>query len=155
MDKAVANPNVIALMTTLILADDHHLVRKALKILLQAEAGFKVIGEASNGAEAIEMVRKKKPDILLLDLAMPRVHGLDVIRQITDGMRTKVIVVSMLSAEPYVVEALKCGARGYILKESMPDDLAEGIRQVSAGKTYLSETLPHKEILSMGNFVHG
>lgn len=136
-------------MTTLVLADDHHLVRKALKILLQAEPEFVVIAEASDGREAIELVQVKKPTVLLLDLAMPGIHGLDVIRQVRATTRTKVIVVSMLSAEAYVIEALKSGASGYILKESMPDDLAKAIREASAGHIYLSTALPSKEILRL------
>lgn len=135
-------------MTTIILADDHHLVRKALKVLLQAQRDFEIIAEASDGMEAIELVEKKKPDILLLDLSIPRAHGLDVIRRISKNKRTKVLVVSMHSADAYVIEAMKNGASGYVLKQSSPADLIKAVRHVCAGKTYLSPSLPTREILA-------
>ena len=136
-------------MTTIILADDHHLVRKAFKVLLQAQAGFDVIGEAADGLEAAELVEKKKPDVLLLDLAIPRMHGLDVIRRICKGSRkTKVLVVSMHSADTYVIEAMKNGASGYVLKQSSPADLIKAVRHVVSGKKYLSPSLPTREILT-------
>ena len=135
-------------MTTIILADDHHLVRKALKVLLQAEDGFNVIAEAADGMEAIDLVEKKKPNILLLDLAIPHTHGLDVIRRVCKSNRTKVLVVSMHSADTYVTEAMKNGASGYVLKQSSPADLIKAVRQVCAGKIYLSPSLPRQEILA-------
>jgi DNA-binding NarL/FixJ family response regulator len=135
-------------MTTIILADDHQLVRKAFKVLLESEAGFQVIAEAADGMEAMELVEKKKPTILLLDLAIPRTHGLDVIREICKSSSTKILVVSMHAAETYVIEALKNGARGYVLKQSTPAELIKAVRQVCAGQIYLSPSLPAKEILS-------
>lgn len=136
------------MVTTIILADDHHLVRKAFKVLLQAEPGFNVIAEAADGMEAIELVEKKKPDLLLLDLAIPRAHGLDVIRRVCKSKRTRVLVVSMHSADTYVIEAMKNGASGYVLKQSSPADLIKAVRLVSAGGTYFSPSLPAQEILA-------
>ncbi|MGV3773123.1 MAG: response regulator [Verrucomicrobiales bacterium] len=136
-------------MTKLVLADDHHLVRKALKHMLEAEACFQVVAEAADGAETIQLVEQHKPEILLLDLSMPRVHGLDVIRYVAENTSTKVVVVSMFSSESYVLEALKNGARGYVLKESSPQTLVDAIRQVAAGQVFLSETLPQSELLSL------
>jgi len=135
-------------MTTIILADDHHLVRKALKVLLQAQPDFEIIAEAADGMEAIDLVEKKEPDILLLDLALPRVHGLDVIRRISKNKRTKVLVVSMHSADAYVIEAMKSGASGYVIKQSSPADLIKAVRHVCSGKIYLSPALPTREILA-------
>jgi DNA-binding NarL/FixJ family response regulator len=136
-------------MTTIILADDHQLVRKAFKVLLESEAGFQVIAEAADGMEAMELVEKKKPTILLLDLAIPRTHGLDVIREVCkSSATTKILVVSMHAADTYVIEALKNGARGYVLKQSTPAELIKAVRQVCAGHIYLSPSLPAKEILS-------
>jgi len=135
-------------MTTIILADDHHLVRKALKVLLQSQAGFDVIAEAADGKEAIELVEKKAPDILLLDLAIPRTHGLDVIRHLSKSSRSKILVVSMHSADTYVIEAMKNGADGYVLKHSSPAELIKAVRQVCSGKTYLSPALPIREIMT-------
>lgn len=135
-------------MITIILAEDHQLVRKALKVLLEAEAGLQVIAEAADGREAIELVQKKKPTLLLLDLAIPRIHGLDVIGQIVKMGHTKVVIVSMHSAEAYVIEAMKNGASGYVLKESSPADLVKAVQQVCAGKIYLSPLLPARQILA-------
>lgn len=134
--------------TTIILADDHNLFRKALRALLEAEGDFQVIAEASDGMEAIELVEMKKPDVLLLDLAIPRAHGLDVIRRVSKTVRTKVLVVSMHSADTYVIEAVKNGASGYVVKQSSPADLIKGVRTICAGGTYFSASLPVREILA-------
>lgn len=133
--------------TTIILADDHQLVRKAFKVLLESETGFQVIAEAADGMEAMELVEKKKPTILLLDLAIPRTHGLDVIRQLCKSSATKILVVSMYAADTYVIEALRNGARGYVLKQSTPAELIKAVREVCAGQIYLSPSLPAREIL--------
>lgn len=128
-------------MTTVALAEDHHLVRKLLRSFLETHPGIKIVGEATNGIEAIELVQKKRPDILLLDLALPRIHGLDVVRQVALLSKTKVLVVSMHFTETYVAEALASGASGYVLKTSMPDELIKGIREVAAGRKYFSDEL--------------
>jgi two-component system response regulator NreC len=142
--------------TTIILADDHQLVRKAFKVLLESENGFQVIAEAADGMEAMELVEKKKPTILLLDLAIPRTHGLDVIRQVCkNSSPTKILVVSMHSADTYVIEALKNGARGYVLKQSTPAELIKAVRQVCAGSIYLSPSLPAREILAAAKNKNG
>jgi DNA-binding NarL/FixJ family response regulator len=134
-------------VTTIILADDHHLIRKSLRFLLEAESGFKVVAEAADGVETLEAVKKKRPDVLLLDLAIPRMHGLDVVQEVAKTTKTKVLIVSMHSAEAYVVEALANGAAGYILKHSMPVELITGIREVAAGRPYLSTELSRQDIM--------
>jgi len=128
-------------MITIILAEDHHLVRKGLKSLLALESGLKLVGEAADGLEAVELVEKFHPDILLLDLMIPRLHGLEVIRRVRRDTKTAVIVVTMHSDEPYVMEALKAGAAGYVLKDSTPDDLVQAIRAVMDGGHYVSPRL--------------
>src|SRR5947209_1181752 len=100
-------------MITIVLAEDHQMVREGLKQLLAAESDLKLIGEAGDGIRAVELVEKLKPQILLLVLMIPRLHGLEVIRQLRHQHATKIIVVSMHSDEPYVIEALKSGAVGY------------------------------------------
>ena len=122
----------------LILAEDHHLVRKALKSLLEKELSFELVGEAGEGLEALEMTGKLKPDILLLDLSMPNMHGLEVIRRVRASTRTKVIVVSMHSEEPYVTEALRAGAAGYVLKDGTPEELIRAVNAVSQGEDFLT-----------------
>jgi DNA-binding NarL/FixJ family response regulator len=126
---------------SIVLAEDHNLVRKGLKSLLAAEAGLSLVGEAADGLQAVELVKKLQPDLLLLDLMIPRLHGLEVIRVVRRDSRTKVVVVSMHADEPYVMEALKMGAAGYVLKESTPEELVEAIRTVMAGGHYLSPIL--------------
>ena len=107
-----------------------------------------MIAEAADGMEAIELAEKKLPNLLLLDLALPRAHGLDVIRRICKNGRTKVLVVSMHSAETYVIEAMRNGASGYVLKQSSPADLIKAVRTVCAGGIYLSPSLSAREIMS-------
>ena len=133
-------------MTTIVLADDHHLVRKSFRMLLEAETGFRVVGEAADGREALQLVESKRPTVLLLDLAIPHVHGLDVIRQVTEQTNTQVVVVSMHRAPSYVVEALSNGALGYVLKHSMPGELLQAVREAAVGRKYLSSELPQEEI---------
>jgi DNA-binding NarL/FixJ family response regulator len=129
-------------LTTLVLADDHHLVRQGLMLLMKNEPDFRVVGEAGDGLGALQLVAKTHPDILLLDLAIPRVHGLEVTRQVRQNhSSTRVIILSMHKEESYVIEALRNGAAGYILKDSTGTDLIEGVRKVKAGRRYLSPSL--------------
>ena len=128
------------------LAEDHKLVREGLKALLKNEPAFELVGEASDGLQAVEIVEKHKPDILLLDLRIPRLHGIEVLRQIRDQHKTRVVVVSMHSDEPYVVEALKNGVSGYVLKDCPPSELIQAIRTAASGGQYLCESLRQKAI---------
>jgi DNA-binding NarL/FixJ family response regulator len=125
----------------IIVAEDHHLVRKGLKSLLQNEKTFELVGEAGDGLEALEMTEKLKPDVLLLDLAMPRMHGLEVIRRVRSSTPTQVVVCSMHSDEPYVAEALRAGAAGYILKDGTPEELIGAVNAVSKGDHYLTSRI--------------
>jgi len=117
------------------------MVREGLKHLLAAETDLKLVGEAGDGMRAVELVEKLKPQILLLDLMIPRLHGLEVIRQLRHQNDTKIIVVSMHSDEPYVIEALKTGAVGYVLKDSPPSELIEAIHAVAKGNLFISPVL--------------
>lgn len=122
------------------------MVREGLKALLKNEASFELVGEASDGLQAVEIVEKDKPDVLLLDLRIPRLHGIEVLRQIRDHTETRVVVVSMHSDEPYVVEALKNGVSGYVLKDCPPSELILAIRTAASGGQYLCESLRQKAI---------
>lgn len=126
------------LKTRIVIADDHHLVRKGLKSLLTSESAFELVGEAGDGLEAVELTEKLKPNVLLLDLAMPRMHGLEVIRRVRSSTRTQVVVCSMHCDEPYVAEALRAGAAGYVLKDGTPDELIGAITAVSKGEHFLT-----------------
>lgn len=130
-------------MVTIVLAEDHALVRKGLRTLLETESTFRLLAEAQEGLEAIHLVEKLHPDVLLLDLTIPRLHGLEVIKRVRQDTKTQVIVVSMHSDEPYVVEALKSGASGYVLKESTPEELVQAIRTVAGGGHFVSPSLRH------------
>ena len=129
-------------MTTVIIADDHEIVRHGLRNILESDGGCRVVAEAADGLTATQMVDKHKPAVLILDLNMPRVHGLEVLRQIrTSSPHTKVIVLSMHNDEPYVIEALRGGAMAYLLKGSESQDISRALKEVLAGRRYLSATL--------------
>lgn len=126
------------------LAEDDQLVREGLKAILQHHSSFEVVGEAGDGIEAVKLVQTKKPDVLLLDLRIPRLHGIEVLRRLRDGCDTHVVVVSMHADEPYVIEALKNGVSGYVLKDCGSEELIEAIRTAAAGGQYLCEPLRQK-----------
>ncbi len=123
----------------ILLADDHAIVRDGLKALLKSEVDFEVIGEAADGLEAVQMVDRLRPDVLVLDLMMPGLTGLEVTRQVS--RLTHVIILSMHANEAYVIEALRKGAMGYVMKDSTSADLVKAIRDVLSGKRYLSQPL--------------
>ena len=124
---------------TLLLVDDHPLIRQGLRHLLEGEPEFKVIGEAGDGLEALLLVERLKPNILVVDIMMPGLNGLEVLRQMKHiSPDTRAIVLSMQSADAYVLEALKNGAAGYVLKETGPSELVNAVREVTHGNQYLS-----------------
>jgi two-component system response regulator NreC len=132
---------------TVLLADDHPIVRQGMRNLLEADAGLLVVGEAEDGLQAVQLAEQHKPDVVIVDMMMPRLNGLEAIRQITARVpHTRCIVLSMQSADPYIVQALKAGAAGYVLKDSAPNEIANAIHQVLNGKRYLSPQLSEKLI---------
>ena len=129
-------------MIRIVLADDHTLVRQALIEMLEQESDFQVVGEAENGFDALAVVKEQKPDILIVDLMMPRLNGLEVTSRVkTESAKTRVIVLSMRKSEPYILEAFRNGADGYVFKSEEPEDLLEAIRTVAGGRTFLSESV--------------
>ena len=132
---------------TIILADDHHIMRQGLRMLLEAEEDFRVVAEAGDGREATRLAERFTPDILIVDVMMPGLNGLEVTRQV--GKRsphTRVIMLSMYSNEAYVLEALRNGAAGYVLKEASATDLIRAVREVIAGRRYLGPPLSEHAI---------
>jgi two-component system, NarL family, response regulator NreC len=131
----------------IVLVDDHQVVRQGLRALLDAEADFRVIGEAGEGLEAIQLVERLHPDVLIVDLMIPNLNGLEVTRQVAQSTpRTKVILLSMHSNEAYVVESLQNGAMGFVLKDSNAHELLQAVREVVAGRRYLSPPLTEEAV---------
>jgi DNA-binding NarL/FixJ family response regulator len=129
-------------MTTAIIADDHDIVRRGLRGILETGGICKVVAEAADGLAAVQAVEKHRPSVLILDLNMPRLHGLEVLRQVRTGSpQTKVIVLSMHNDEAYVIEALRHGAMAYILKGSESLEIAQALTEVLAGRRFLSAPL--------------
>ena len=134
-------------MTTIILADDHPIVRRGLRSVLEVEKDFSLIGEAGDGIDAVRLVENLTPNILIADMMMPGLTGLEVIRQVRHRVpNVKIIILSMHAAESYVLEALRNGANGYVLKDSAADELVHAIREVLAGRRYLSSQLSERAI---------
>jgi DNA-binding NarL/FixJ family response regulator len=127
---------------TIVLADDHTIVRQGLRAILEAEKDFTIVGEASNGQDALAQVEQLRPDILVLDLALPDIHGLEVVRRLRSRhIQTRVVVLSMHARGAYIQEAMKQGVKGYVLKGSDAKELVQAIRQAMLGKSYLSPAL--------------
>ncbi len=121
-----------------LLADDHRLFRVGLKSILERQPGIEVIGEAVDGLSALKLAEQLSPDVILLDISMPGLNGVDTLRSLTQqGSTAKVVILSMHSDRDYVAETIKAGARGYLLKDSALDELVAGIRAVAAGEIYL------------------
>jgi len=129
-------------MTSVIIADDHEIVRRGLRSLLEAEGTCRVVADVADGMAAVQAVDKLKPALLILDLNMPRMHGLEVLKHVrTSSPHTRVIVLSMHNDEPYVIEALRAGASAYLLKGSESKEIAQALKEVLAGRRYLSAPL--------------
>lgn len=126
----------------ILLADDHTIIRSALRLLLEQQADFKVVAEANDGREAVDLAAKTHPDVAVLDIGMPQLNGIEATHQIlAAGPGTQVVILSMHADEGYVLRALRAGARAYILKNSAEADLIRAIRSVSEGKSFFSPVI--------------
>jgi DNA-binding NarL/FixJ family response regulator len=145
-------------MISVALADDDELVRMGLGILIAREDGLELVGEAADGDGALAIVRSERPDVLLLDLKMPRLDGLGVLRAIAADpklARTRVIVVTTFEIDRYVVEALQAGASGFLLKSNVPAELVRAIRVVAAGQALLSPSVTRRVVGMFGRHLAG
>jgi DNA-binding NarL/FixJ family response regulator len=132
---------------TIVLADDHHVVRQALRTMLETELDCQVVGEAADGSEAIRLVEQLKPSLLVVDMVMPGIYGLEVIRRVRQrAPQTRIVVLSMHADEAYVREALRAGATAYVLKESKAAEFLLAVREAAAGRRYLSAPLSERAI---------
>lgn len=127
---------------TLILADDHAVVRSGLRMLLDAQSDMRIIGEANNGREALELARSLKPDIILMDIMMPEMNGIEATQQITSEIQgTAVLALTMYEDEQYFIEMLRAGASGYVPKRAAPDVLVSAIRTIHMGAMFIYPSL--------------
>ena len=131
----------------IVLADDHTILREGLRALLTADSNIAVVGEAQDGREAVRCVEKLEPDLLLMDLSMPRMSGMDAIREIKRRYpNTRIIALTVHKTEEYLLTTLQAGADGYVLKDATHDELVIAMRTVMAGKSYLSPDVSEKVI---------
>jgi DNA-binding NarL/FixJ family response regulator len=125
-----------------LLADDHGIVRKGLRALLESQPGMKVAGEAADGREAVKLTAEIQPDVVIMDIAMPNLNGIEATAQIVKANpKTGVVILSMHSDEAYLVRALNAGARGYMLKDSAEEDLLRAIQAVAGGRPFFSPAI--------------
>ena len=135
MKKAVVEAPPVRVL----LADDHNLFRAGVRGLLKSFGGFDIVGEAMDGQEAVALAERERPDVLLMDVGMPGLNGIEAAERVRAvAPATRVIILSMHTGEEHVMRALKAGAAGYVLKDAQPDELERGLRQVARGELYLS-----------------
>lgn len=140
-------------MINVVLADDHVLVRDGIKALLEDQTGITVIDEASNGKEALEVISKNKPDVLIVDIRMPEMNGIEVVAEITkNNIDVKTLVLSMHDSEEYVVKSIQAGADGYLLKGASKEEFLKAVNKVAVGGKYFTGDVSS---IIMNNFVNG
>jgi DNA-binding NarL/FixJ family response regulator len=138
---------------TILIVDDHPLFREGLKSLISRNTGFEVVGEAGNGREGLRMIKKLKPDLVVMDISLPDKSGIDLTRDIGSLLsETRVMIVSMHSKINHISEAFRAGASGYVVKESAADRLIQGLEAISRGEYYLDSSLSHKVVKKLMEF---
>lgn len=142
-------------MIKVIIADDHHLVRQGIRALLENEDGFDVIGEARDGREALELAENLQPDVLVMDINMPRLDGIEAAQRI-QGMhiKTQVLILSMYSDESLIRKAYRSGAKGYLLKRSVTEDLLQAVEAASKREIYISSDIAEMMDVDLIKYIH-
>ena len=139
-------------MTKIVVADDHQIVREGLVKLLESRADFEVVGQAADGLEAVELVLQTKPDLVLMDILMPKISGIDATRRLQkEGCTAKILVLSMNENRASVEEVLRAGASGYIVKNAPSKELLNAIDAVRSGDSYLSPTVTRQVVDAIAN----
>lgn len=135
-----------------VLADDHSLVRDGIKALLEDQTGIEVINEAADGKQALEVVAETKPDVLIVDIRMPEMNGIEVVKRLNDqGSGIKTLVLSMHDSEEYVVQSIQSGADGYLLKGASKDEFLKALNKIASGGKYFTGDV---SAIIMSNFVN-
>ena len=134
-------------MTAVVLVDDHPIVRQGMRLLLEAHAGFRVVGETEHGIAAIELAEQLQPDVAIVDLMLPDLNGVEVTRRMLRvSSKTRVVALSMYADESHVLDALRAGAMAYIVKGASSENLLHGIHEALAGRRYLSPPLTDRAV---------
>jgi DNA-binding NarL/FixJ family response regulator len=133
-------------MIRVLIADDQRLVRSGFRVILDTEADIEVVGEAADGAEALRLVRQMRPDVVVMDVRMPVMDGLEATRQIVADSDTRVVVLTTFDADEYVYGALQSGASGFMLKDAPPEQLVAGVRAAAAGNALIDASVTKRFI---------
>jgi len=133
---------------SVVLADDHELVRTGFRLILETEDDLEVVGEASDGKEALAVTRRQQPDVVLMDIQMPKLDGLEATRRIAQdaGIRSRVIILTTFERDDYIFEALRAGASGFLLKNAPPEELVHAVRVVASGEALLAPSITRRLI---------
>ncbi|MHB1925363.1 MAG: response regulator [Acidimicrobiales bacterium] len=128
----------------IVVVDDEALVRSGFRLILQSEPGFEVVGEAANGREAIEVVADRRPDVVLMDVRMPVMDGVEATRRITAGDDTRILILTTFDLDAYLFDAVRAGASGFLLKDVPPDELANAIRALARGDALIEPRMTRR-----------
>jgi len=143
-------------MTTVLIVDDQALQRMGFNMLLEAQPDMTVVGEATNGTEAVRMTAELRPDVVLMDVRMPGMDGIEATRRIVEsGGRSRILVLTTFDLDEYAYDALRAGASGFLLKDALPEELVAGVRAVAAGDAVISPGLTRKLIDTFGDRLPG
>lgn len=138
-------------MIKLLIADDHPIVREGIKQILSDTPDIVISGEASDGDEVLEKIKKEKYDVVLLDISMPKKNGIEILDEVRrERLESRILILSIHSEEQYAIRALKAGAYGYLTKDSAPNELISAIKKISLGKKYISPSLTEKLVDNLG-----